>query len=474
MALREAVSQLPLAASPALTRSALFAALLLGFFALEVASFPRFEPVHSGDETVWRTTGSQPALSLAFYTGGRPFSVPLLHKLAGWNEPAVILFQSLLSVACWFGLALALALELPGVRAQLACAALVCLFSLTTPINQWDPVIRSESVFFSSLALVLALTLVGVRRATAGRLGAPFVLAWALACLLFAGSRESATYFLDLLWLALAAALAAARPIGPRARPHAAALLALALLASVLAFSHWTTARSLRWHTPLVNVLLQRILPDDEARELWVARYALPQPSSLAPYVGRSAWDPTENGQEIRQRLLRDPAFAADQSWLMERGMRSYQRYLAWDALLPSLAAAFDALGAHANDANMGFAQGAGRTLWARAATLVLYPMLPAGGLLCLGVIAFSGAVALYRPRARRLALCTAFLALSAVAQSFVNYHGDADDVRRHMAVCGLLLRLALLFMLATALLALSGRAGAGGAPAMGSRGSRL
>jgi hypothetical protein len=54
--------------------------------------------------------------------------------------------------------------------------------------------IRSESVIFSSLALVLALTLAGVGRKVAGRLGAPFVMACAVACLLFAGSRESATY----------------------------------------------------------------------------------------------------------------------------------------------------------------------------------------------------------------------------------------------------------------------------------------
>jgi hypothetical protein len=54
--MREAASLRPVAASPALIRTALFAALLFAFFTLEVASFPRFAPVRSGEETVWRAT----------------------------------------------------------------------------------------------------------------------------------------------------------------------------------------------------------------------------------------------------------------------------------------------------------------------------------------------------------------------------------------------------------------------------------
>jgi hypothetical protein len=113
---------------------------------------------------------------------------------------------------------------------------------------------------------------------------------------------------------------------------------------------------------------------------------------------------------------------------------------------------------------NAGYAKGAGQAHWARASTLVFYPKLPAGGFVCLAAIAFAFAVGFFRPGARRLALCTAFLAVSAGAQAFVNYHGDAAEVPRHMAVSGLLLRLALVFALATALRATPVLAGGGAA----------
>jgi hypothetical protein len=279
-----------------------------------------------------------------------------------------------------------------------------------------------------------------VRCASEGRLGPGFLLAFTAASALFAGTRESAAFLLAGLLVALLAWLALAAP-----RARAALGCAAAVLAAVVALSQASTSHSLRWHTPLVNVLLDRIATDPATLAQWQRDYGLPRDTVLARYAAHKAWDASENGVPIRKRLFDDPAFAADQAWLLQRGMSSYRRYLLGPALLPSLADALKALRDYANHPNTGSAGGAGRTPWTERLTAVVYPPLPSASAACLFVVVLGVALAWLRPEVARLGLAAAFLATSAWVQAFVNYHGDSAELPRHLAPAGVLAHLAVL-----------------------------
>ena len=430
-------------------RAAPFALLLAAFLALESASFPMLAAVHSGDETVWGRVARASVFSADFYTSIRPFTVPLVHKLLGGHEPSVVWFQSFFSVLCWFTLALALARHFLGRSAQIAAASLVCLFSLTVPVNQWDLVIRSESIFFSLFALTLALSLEGARRLREGEpLPAALIAGWALVCLLFASARDSGLYVLALLaagfalWLGLYA-LARRREGTPGL--HRRGAVALLALLSVMGAVQVSTASSPRWRTPLISVVLGRVLPDADVHRKWIDLYGFPRNAVFERYAGLEPWSPTPEGPEVRRRLERAPELAEVETWLRQRGMASYQRWLLFDAPLRSLTAAFAALSRHANHFAPGYAKGAGQTAWTVPLSTLLHPRLPAP-LLCWLAVLFSGAACAWTsPAARLLGLAAVFLAVNAFSQAFIGYHVASVEVPRHMLPSMVMLRLAAL-----------------------------
>src|SRR5688572_23574627 len=201
---RSRPSRLPRAA--AIVLAAVFAVVELASFA---GSGP---PRRFNDSNGYLRVSEAPLASRDFLAGSRPIAVPLFYKALAQREATIVQAQSLLSVACWLGLALAFAGLLRARWVAALAAAAVCAFSLAVPVNQWDWVLLSESVSLSLFAAAAALSL---RIAAAGGAGrAPskgLVAAWGACCLLFALTRDVNVYLLACGWalLALLAARAA-------------------------------------------------------------------------------------------------------------------------------------------------------------------------------------------------------------------------------------------------------------------------
>ena len=218
------------------------------YLLLRMGSFV-YTPVRVTDTPTYEQVSNASLFSGAFWTGRRPFTVPLLWKLAS-DDHARIVAQLTLSIVGWLALAAAVAACIRQRVIARVAVVLVLLFSATTEIILWDPLLLSESVSLSLTALLLAAWLAFVRSPTwvgvAGVLG--ITLLWTFA-------RDSHAY------VALLTALVVLGSLAQRAhRPLKAALAAGSIVVFVLAVA--SANDGLRWYQPMRDILLNRVAVD--------------------------------------------------------------------------------------------------------------------------------------------------------------------------------------------------------------------
>ncbi len=242
-----------------IVKAALFTLLFLGLAYGEQQSFQNTpSPVHSGDSGVWASVAKYSVLEKHFYLGGRPFVVPLLYKLANADEDRIMVFQSIFSVLCWFALGLSVAACFKSIFLQVIAAASISAFSLSIPINQWDYVVRSESITFSLLALFGAVSIRYVSLLHRQK-QLPFaaIIGWTVLSLFLVSTRDAMTYSLATFWGTLATWILV-QVIGKRfqvdSRGVSASLcISTVAIGIVVCFGYWSTIQSPRWEIPFFN-----------------------------------------------------------------------------------------------------------------------------------------------------------------------------------------------------------------------------
>ena len=432
-------------------------ALAAAFVVLELASFARSgSPRRFNDSNGYLRVSEAPLASREFLAGSRPIAVPLLYKALGQRDATIVRAQSVISVACWLGLALAFAGLLRARWVAALAAVAVCAFSLAVPVNQWDWVLLSESVSLSLFAAAAALSLRIAAAGGAGRApGRGLVAAWGACCLLFALARDVNVYLLACGWVLLALLVArAAIARGWRSRDARWRAGCLLVLTVALGAAQLLATSSGRWKLPLLNVLLRRVVSSPEVAAEFASRYGMPRNPEVARYAGRFGWHRV-GGREpmvVRVFFTDDPAVADLRAWILERGVASYTRYLAVDQPARALRAAAHAFATHAAQAapNRRYGKGAGSTGWTTALSRVLHPGLPRPVLLW-ALLAATAALLAWRSAAARIpAVGVLLLGVTVAAHAFIAYHGDASNVDRHIAYAGIGLRLGILLLLLT------------------------
>ena len=401
----------------------------------------------------------------AFYAAVRPPTVPLLYKLVGGNAEYIRVLQSALSVLCWFSLGLALASLFQANGLALLVLIGTCLFSLSSPINQWDGVVMSESIFLSLLVATIAVTIFAVRAMfTVGRLPGPLAILWFLVTLLFAGSRDSAVYFIVVPWLAGAlwyiSLFVRSRTDFESAISRSGLFKALVLGLAIMFASQLSLHHSKRWQTPLINVILNRIMPNPELHAKWIERYDLPRDPLFEGQVNQYAWDRVGGALQLRKMIKPRFPLAAVGEWLRTRGVSSYQRHLLIDEPVRSIGEAINGLEMGLNPEppvgpgvrESSYSKGAGITPWSQSLTRVTYVRFPSAIAAYLLAIALALPCLFLRVQLRAPTICALLLLLGAGAQAFVTWHGDAAEVPRHTLVVGVLMRVAIGVMIVTLL----------------------
>jgi hypothetical protein len=225
------------------------------YVVLRVLAFER-GPQLLGDTQTYRDAAALPVLSLDFLAGNRAFVVPLVWKLLG-GDGSIVVGQLVVSIAAWLVLALAVAAVVRHPAAKALGLWLVFVLSLSSPVTQWDHALMSESISFSTLALLVGTSLLALNRPSWARLAVALLagLAWVMV-------RDTHAYAA----LVVAPALAVAYAVRRRTLLLAALAGTLAILGtSLLAASHGG-----RGDTPIRDAIWIRLQHEDPGAMAWL------------------------------------------------------------------------------------------------------------------------------------------------------------------------------------------------------------
>lgn len=371
-----------------------------------------YTPVRVTDTPTYEEVAAQPLWSGDFWGGGRAFTVPLLWKLLG-DDYVRIGAHLFISVACWLALAAAVALCLRNGVLQKVAFCAVLLFSATTEIILWDPLLLSESVSLSLTALVLAGWLSLVRAPSWIRVG--LLLA---ATALWTFTRDSHAYVVLFVGVVVLVSL-----VQPAHRPMKVALAAGSVV--LFALSTVSANAGYRWYQPLRDILLNRVDKDaemgryfaDRLGPMWkdadarrvYARYLITHPryTFVEPF----------NGTQTTPFSSRDNASA-----LLDPDLRIYNDNAA-DRPRPLPAAVSD-------------------LVWVQGKRSIVFLLL---------VVAGAASIVAIRSGVSWLWAVPAVVLASTFPHGLVAYHLSGLEVDRHALEVAVLLRLGLLVLVVLA-----------------------
>jgi len=393
--------------------------------------------VHSGD-LIWDEIGALPLADHRFWFNERPVTVPLLHRLVGFSEPRVVTVQIACDVIAWTLLAQVVSKFAAARGAGLVAFALVLGLSLTSGVQGWDLVIRSESAAMSFLVLALAGA---VAITVAPAHGRAWRVGWSAAALtgalLSAFARDNVAYVLVIVasFVPLGALLAAERPLDLRAWARRAAPVAVVSLGlfAVAAASRANEHAAARFEGPLMNVIFERVLGSPGTLAYFERELGMP----VSPAVR------ARRGHTLPRGAAGVKSLAPFRAWVLQDGYSGYQRYLLTHFPATARAAwrSFEAVSGDVEDRHTH----RGRSRSSRFLDSFFVDPLAVNPLASVALLGAAGLLGLFSGRggARVLAaFCLCCLAVS-LTQAYVCFHGDAMEVGRHSVNVGLFLRLA-------------------------------
>jgi hypothetical protein len=406
----------------------LYGALFLAWAYLRLQPTLAASPFETPDTAGYRLVSERPLGSIHFFIGIRPFTAPLLQKLAGTDE-RIVIGQAVLGLLCWGALALATAgaIRRPWLRV-VACASILT-FSLSERIMRWDFLLMSESVSLSLLALYAACWLWLLAEWRWWKVGVLLTVAF-----FWGFTRDTNAYILAFSGAALLM-ITIIRRHPPRYLSVAALLLILFLAINMTAELSW------RWVFPFLNVITQRVLPETEFTAALVDQ-GMPTSPELLRFSGQWAYSEDYG-------LYNDPALASFRDWLFADGKRDYIRFLLTHPRWALTAPFTD------RNAMLGLNQPPDEfprsTSTAQQwAGVLSYPTRPEVFLAWLGAAALGTATALWY--GRRTITASWYVPLSLLLFSWplalISWHGDAMDIGRHALQAAVQARLGALILI--------------------------
>ncbi len=408
--------------------------LLAVFLALKL-SFPGFYPAAEYRDTAsYAQVAEKPLTSLQFWAGERPFTLPLLFKLAGMNSqnftapPAKTLvagLQAWISILCWTVLGLVVARRMRRRWLGWAAFGLVLAFSLVYDVSKWDRLMLSESLSISLLALLLAgwIGLLELRgRSLRGYLVTGAVV---LTSIFYSFTRDANPYF-----VLIGATVFAAAAFFRRFRlSHAYTLIYLGSAILLVLAQNASINTGSRWQVFIYDHLAYRIIPNPAALQYFTDA-GLPVSDQLLQIPGM-------RGYVYQALLMNDPSMEPVRQWVNTLGKQTYAGYL-----LSHLRATLrQPLGAAAQllDGTLAYGDPNHNQLFPnfpaalQALTNFLFPILPlpyyaAAYAAMLGLTGW----ALLRGWRSTAWWVAAVMLASMYPLMFLSWHGDPMEIERH------------------------------------------
>jgi hypothetical protein len=369
-------------------------------------------------------------LSTQFYTEHKPFGYPLVLKIFGQNQGAVVWMQLAVSVASWLFLAAVAARCARGRVASYGLLATVLAFSCTWPIAQWDALLLTESPSISMFAILLGVAYLSVAKPTASIIASLVAVALAFSSLRDANGAIAAVVLL----------LVAAASFKPR-RLRATGYFVAGAFACVLLVTV-TTAPS-RWEVLIADQIDKRVMLDPIAFAYFRA-HGMPTRPDLSAVLYENTRTPTVPFNPAVS-LRRDPRLREFLPWFLQYGNATYRSYLI-DNPAASLGVPTRRFPLILSDAALAHYRAPGFRTPPNALEHFFYPSNGKHLILlelCLGAFAALG---LSRRVFRREWIVPLGLMLSALPLAILIWDGEPSEVPRHALLIGLSSRLALWF----------------------------
>ncbi len=411
------------------------------------------------DTYAYTYVASSPFYSQDFWAGGRPLTVPLIYKLAGYwqigTEARVNAtnFQFVLAILCWItlGLVIKRIINLPTLKPL--GLAIVLGFGLSTDISQWDRTLLSESVSISLFALLVAVWLIAI-------------IVWQTPSLAFLYNFitllvSSTTFFWSFtrdsnMYLVLGLGFLMLGGLFFRAiRQHMAykqyAGMILILFGIFLAQNHAMDVKGMKWNNVdtgdkgwminLQNVLGQRILPNSE-RTAFFVQNGMPVDANVMRFAGKFAGS-------LDWAWYKDPKMAPNLAWLRKYGKITYLKFLLSNfpevarEPLTHLASIFSPdLQEYVSPKDDFHAKNL-LNGWVAKLTAILYPKQLRILILGIGSLFGIATILIFRGKASATWLVPYALLLLVYPMIFITWHGDAVEIGRHSLLVAIQLRLA-------------------------------
>lgn len=435
----------------------------LAFAGYRIGEATAFGPAVWEDSEAYHAAAAHGWLSTGLWTGTRAPGTPVLFKLTGGSYAHYAIAEAVVGALAWGFLAWTVSrFVAPGWRG-LAASWAVLAFATAPLVAQWDWSALSESPSLSALAVLSALGLWIVRRFTWVRLAA-----LALAALAYVALRDAEIWGVAAVGVVLVlagatrtlegAAVAKQGVVATIRRNYGAARPALLVGAALVAVSSLAALAANASHRNVANVedvFYVRVFPFPE-RVAWFAAHGMPDAKAVD---AEAAGTPASAG--MAKLVVPDLALAPWRSlgrWFEHRAQSTYALYLLTNPAYV-VSAPFQAppLTFDNADGVLGFYEPPGRAL------PVFQTVLAPGKV----VVALEGVLAVVVALARgigrdRVWRFTVALAAVGLLTMLVAWHGDGQEVTRHMVEGSVEVRLGVLLALLVAVLVPgSGRRGA-------------
>jgi hypothetical protein len=408
--------------------------ICLGFVAARTWSYADVlgrKPPLQPDSIDYLHASSLPLTHSLFWTYWKPWGLPLLYKLLPGSHAVATGVQFAIATGAWLVLALTAASLLRQPVAKVLALATILAFALTPLVAEWDGQLLTESLSNSLTVLMVAASLLFVRKPTRLRL-----LLVVLAAFAATMTRDTNAYLAAFVLVPIGIAVAV------RGRRQLGLLLAGAVVL-ISALQVWSY-NVRRWQPPLEDVIMQRVLPDPTALQYFRAR-GMPVRAGLGNELSINRVPPTKVVDQA-------PELAYFRPWFATCARSTYLRYLVThpDASLGEPLRQLDYLVAppRARPYGLdGYRPPGYRDVLPHLAIRALFSE---NGWAVLGamIAALTLAVASWRASyADRTWLVPALMLISTVPLAVIVYNGDAIGVQRHALVVAITARLGLIVL---------------------------
>jgi hypothetical protein len=366
-------------------------------------------------------------LSTQFYTEHKPFGYPLVLKVFGENQGAVVWMQLAVSTASWLFLAAVAARCARGRIASYGIAASLLVFSCTWPIALWDATLLTESLSISMFAILIGLGYLAIAKRTA-----PITVSLLAVALFFSSLRDT-----NGAMAAVVVLLVAVASLRPR-RLRATAYLVAGAAACVLLVT--VTTSPSRWEVLVADQIDKRVMLDPTALAYFRA-HGMPTRPGLSSVLYENTRTPTVSFNAAAS-LRVDPRLHYFLPWFLRHGRATYTSYLI-DNPAASIGVPTRRFPLILSDAALGGYRTPG---FRTPPSFVEHLFYPSSGNhmilleLCLGAMTALGLSRRIFTRGWTLPLG---LMLSALPLAILVWDGEPSEVPRHALLIGISSRLA-------------------------------